>query len=105
MASSRTQRWFGRVAGWPLEPSGAGWPSRADTHLRIMQQAQAWADACEHDYARASDSCGPAGDLFFVLQAHRHHLCSGVYGKHIMEGLWRVQHPVRAFGWTHPDFV
>lgn len=78
---------------------------RAARHLRIMQQAQAWADACEQDHAAASDSCGPAGDLFFVLQAHRHQLFSGVYGKHIEEGLWRARFPVSVFGWTHPEFV
>lgn len=60
---SRMQRWVARVTGWA--------PERVSTHLRIMQEAQKWAEQCEFDYTRAVDSNGERGDLFFALQANR----------------------------------
>ena len=87
--SAKLCRWVARCC-MPPSISDLDGDERARMHLRVMMQAQRWADECGQDYARAADVCGPRGDLFFALKAHRHALCCGVLWWHVAEGCVRA---------------
>ena len=86
LESTKVGRWVARVQKGPETAA-----TRTEMHLRVMRQAQQWADACGHDFDAAADVCGPRGDLFFALQAHRRQLCSGLHWLHVSEGCARMR--------------